>query len=95
MLLPEPLAPLGEADLAGLTFRWLWRGPDTMWHLVLLDAGMEELVTVQDIRGTSLVPVGKLLKHLQKGGRFHWFVAYTTLGQRFGSLPVPLIISQH
>lgn len=94
VLLPEPVNPLGEASHEGLKFEWLWAGPEVLWELVLLDAGMEELVTVRDIRGTSLVPRGELRERLERGGRFHWFVAYTTQGRSFNSLPVPLVLPE-
>ncbi len=92
VLLPEPLSPVGDSELEGLEFRWLWKGRETLWDLVLLDAAMEELVVVHGIRGTSLSPRGDLLEHLSPGGRFHWFVSYTADQGTFHSIPVPLIL---
>lgn len=94
VLLPEPLSPLGEARHEGLRFEWLWEGPETLWELVLLDAALERLVTVRDIAGNSLVPRGELLERLRAGGHFHWFVSYSTEGQSFHSLPVPLTLPE-
>lgn len=92
VLLPKPLAPLGEAEVDGLEFTWLWAGPEQTWELVLLDAAMEELVSVGEIRGTSLVPQGELLARLEAGGRFHWNVSYVREGQTYRSLPIPLVL---
>ena len=92
VLLPEPLSPVGESELEGLMFRWIWKGPETLWDLVLLDAAMEELEVVHGIPGTSLVPRGELLEHLASGGRFHWFVTYTVDQGTFHSIPVPLVL---
>ncbi len=92
--MPEPVSPVGESELEGLVFRWIWKGPKTLWDLVLLDAAMEELVTVRDIPKTSLVPKGELLEHLRAGGRFHWFVAYSLDGGTYRSLPIPLVLPE-
>ena len=92
VLLPKPLTPLGEAELDGLEFIWGWSGPEETWELVLLDAAMEEIVSVSEIRGTSLVPQGGLLARLQAGGRFHWNVSYVSEGRTYRSLPIPLLL---
>ena len=94
VLLPEPLAPVGRVAHEGLEFKWLWKGPETLWELVLLDEAMEELVVIRDIRKAHLVPEGEILAHLAGGGRFHWFVAYSALGQTFRSLPVPFVLPE-
>ena len=94
VLLPKPLTPLGEAEIEGLEFIWGWSGPEQTWKLVLLDAAMEEIVTIGGIRGTSLVPQGELLTRLRAGGRFHWNVSYTSEGKTYRSLPIPLVLSR-
>ena len=92
VLLPEAVTPVGEAEFEGLEFTWSWEGSEVLWDLVLLDAALEELVTVRDIPGTALEPGGELLEHLQGGGRFHWFVAYSVDGETYHSLPTPLVL---
>ena len=89
VLLPEPVSPRGAADLDGLAFTWHWEGQERIWRLVLLDAALEELIVVEDIRGTSLVPEGELRDALRGGGRFHWFVSYAEEGETWRSLPTP------
>ena len=92
VLLPKPLTPLGEAEIEGLEFTWGWAGPEQTWELVLLDAAMEEIVSVGGIRGTSLVPQEELLEQLMVGGRFHWNVSYVRDGRTYRSLPIPLVL---
>ena len=92
VLLPKPLTPLGEGELDGLEFTWGWSGPEQTWELVLMDAAMEEIVSVGEIRGTSLVPQGELLAWLKAGGRFHWNVSYVREGRTYRSLPIPLLL---
>ena len=94
VLLPVALTPIGQSEFQGLEFKWLWGGPKKLWELVLLDAAMEELVTVRDIPTTALVPEGELLKHLRVGGRFHWYVAYSADGETYHSLPIPLVLPE-
>ena len=94
VLLPYDLTPGGHVEFQGLEFKWHFDGPEMLWELVLLDAAMEELVTVWDIPTTSLVPKGELLEHLRARGRFHWFVAYSVDGETYHSLPIPLVLPQ-
>ncbi len=65
VFLPEIQSPIGQSEFQGLVFKWFWRGPEMLWELVLLDAAMEEIVSVGGIRGTSLVPQGDLLARVR------------------------------
>lgn len=83
---PRALSPRGGTAAGPPRFCWSWNGPGNDFEVVLLDEGLDELHRVV-VQGLELEPAGPLLRLLEGGGRFHWYVVADPRGRRFRSAP--------